>query len=120
MRKLVLIQGLYYFITGIWPILHIESFTAISGPKQDIWLVKTVGVLIIVIGATMLFHYFSKRDNIFKEIAFMAISSAIGFIIIDVYYALSDRIWDIYLLDALAQLILLIAWLIVIRKRELV
>ncbi|MBK6264060.1 hypothetical protein JKA74_03340 [Marivirga sp. S37H4] len=120
MMKLVLVQGLYYFFTGIWPILHIESFVAVSGPKQDIWLVKTVGVLITVIGATMLVHYFSRRKKPFKEIAFMAIASAMGFILIDTYYALVDRIWDVYLLDAVAQLILLISWLILIRKKALI
>lgn len=44
---LSLLQGLYYSISGIWPLLSIDTFMAVTGPKTDIWLVKTVGVLLM-------------------------------------------------------------------------
>ena len=53
-RLLAGIQGLYYLITGIWPLVHMESFLAVTGPKTDLWLVQTVGALIAVIGAMLL------------------------------------------------------------------
>src|SRR4051812_30893344 len=48
------IQGVYFFITGLWPIVHMPSFLFVSGPKTDLWLVKTVGILIVVIGSVLL------------------------------------------------------------------
>jgi hypothetical protein len=33
---LALLQGLYFVITGVWPILSIRTFMMITGPKTDI------------------------------------------------------------------------------------
>lgn len=33
------IQGCYYLITLIWPLVHIKSFMAVTGYKRDVWLV---------------------------------------------------------------------------------
>ncbi|VTR52312.1 Uncharacterised protein [Sphingobacterium thalpophilum] len=44
------IQGIYYCLTGIWPVIHISSFMAVTGPKTDLWLVKMVGLLSLAIG----------------------------------------------------------------------
>ena len=44
------IQAAYVVLTGLWPIVHVRSFTAVTGSKTDLWLVKTVGALISVIG----------------------------------------------------------------------
>ena len=49
--RLCVIQGLYYVVTGVWPLVSTcGTFEAVTGNKVDDWLVKTVGVLIIVIG----------------------------------------------------------------------
>lgn len=47
-------QGAYYLVTGLWPIVHFASFEALTGPKRDRWLVRTVGLLAAVIGLTLL------------------------------------------------------------------
>ena len=47
-------QGVYYLVTGIWPLVHMGSFQRVTGPKVDGWLVQTAGVLITAIGATLL------------------------------------------------------------------
>ena len=43
-------QGIFYVATGVWPIVHLRSFEAVTGPKLEGWLVKTVGALIAVVG----------------------------------------------------------------------
>src|SRR4051794_41935238 len=47
-------QGAYYTLTGLWPLVHMASFEAVTGPKTDDWLVRMVGLLAAVIGATLL------------------------------------------------------------------
>ena|SRR5690606_11316904 len=106
----LLIQGVYYIITGVWPIMHITSFIQISGPKIDLWLVKTVGALIGTIGVAQLIHYFNKKVYLTMEIAFLSIASAVSLGFIDVYYTAIDRIWDAYLFDAVAQAVILLMW----------
>jgi hypothetical protein len=102
------LQGIYYFLTGVWGIVDIESFMMVTGPKVDIWLVKTVSVLVIAI--SLVFLYAGIRKRITRETILLAVASSLGFIIIDVYYTAVDRISDIYLMDALAQLVLLTGW----------
>lgn len=109
-----MLHGVYYFVTGVWPLLHIESFIWISGPKYDIWLVKTVGMILAVIGLSLFSAGLKKR--IHPETTLLALGSAAGLAFIDIYYAaVIDRIYDIYLLDALAEIILILLWLLYLR-----
>ncbi|MGE3500053.1 MAG: hypothetical protein AB7N53_19505, partial [Candidatus Binatia bacterium] len=54
LRSPALVQGIYFFTTGVWPLIHRASFEAVTGPKVDYWLVETVGILVAVIGLTLL------------------------------------------------------------------
>jgi hypothetical protein len=106
--KSALIQGLYYLATGLWPIVHIQSFLSVTGPKIDLWLVKTVGVLVAVIGTVLLSASHSR--HITDEIILLAAGSALGLAIIDVVYG--RRISPVYLADAAAELCLVALWAI--------
>lgn len=102
------LQGVYFLITGLWPLFHMPSFLAVTGPKVDLWLVKTVGVLIVVIGAVLILG--ARRRAIGPEVTLLAVGSAASLAGVDLVYALSDRIRDVYLLDALAEIGLIILW----------
>lgn len=102
-------HAIYYIITGIWTLVYIDSFIWVTGPKYDIWLVKTVGILILVIGGVILSAGMSKRITV--EIFFLAVGAAFGLTLIDVYYASVSRIREVYLLDALSEVLLIIAWI---------
>lgn len=114
-RTVAWLQGVYFLVTGIWPLLHIESFLLVTGPKVDLWLVKTVGLLIAVIGGVLLLA--ARRGRITPEIVLLAVGSAAALGAVDVVYALSDRIRDVYLLDALAEAGLIALWLIARRQK---
>jgi hypothetical protein len=103
-----LIQSAYYILTGLWALLHIPSFIWVTGPKYDVWLVKTVGVLVLVIGCTLLIARIRRRYPL--ETVVLAIGTALGLTLIDVYYVLDGRISAIYLLDAVAELALAGMW----------
>lgn len=95
-------QAAYYVVTGLWPILHMGSFEAITGPKVDDWLVKMVGLLAATIGVTLAIA--ARRGRWGVEIRALAILSALSFAAIDLRYALTGRISPIYLADAAAEL----------------
>jgi hypothetical protein len=99
-----LTQGLYYLATGLWPLASIRSFQRVTGPKTDLWLVKTVGALIAVEGGALTVA--ARRHRFTPEMALLAIGSALGLAAVDVAYALRGRISPIYLLDAVAELAL--------------
>jgi len=114
MLKLAVIQGVFYLATGIWPLLDIVSFQLVTGPKTDLWLVRTVGVLVTVIGAVLLLA--GRRRRVTDEIVLLAVGSALGLAAIDVIYAVSGRISAIYLADAVVEVGLALLWLVAWRR----
>lgn len=102
-----LTQGIFYVLTGIWPIVSIESFQLVTGPKHDLWLVKTVGAILSVIGITLIIA--GIRQESMLSTAILAIGSAVVLAGVDVIYYKKRIIAAIYLLDALAEF-LFIAW----------
>ena len=112
---LALGQGLYYALTGLWPLVHMETFQLVTGPKSEHWLVKTVGVLVTVIGAVLALA--GRRRTVGPEVTLLATGSAAGLAAIDVIYVARRRIAPVYLLDAVAEVALIAGWLIA-RGRE--
>jgi hypothetical protein len=117
LHALALGQGIYFFVTGIWPILHVRSFMRVTGPKRDIWLVKTVGAVISVIGITLLAGGVSGQVGV--PVFLLAVLSAAALAAVDVIYVGNGTISKIYLLDAAIEVLLIAAWLIGIARSEL-
>jgi hypothetical protein len=111
-----LTQSLFYLITGLWPLLHRRSFQAVTGPKIDWWLVKTVGTLIAVIGSVLGLGWLRRGEESGgaprPETVLLAVGSAAGLAAVDIAYAgARRRIRPVYLLDAIAEVALAAAWL---------
>lgn len=113
--SLALLQGVYFAGTGVWSLVDVRSFQAVTGPKTDIWLVKTVGALVTSIGATLIAAARGRRVT--RETGILAATSAAALAMVDVYYVARGRIAKVYLADALAELALLGAWAIAARAR---
>jgi hypothetical protein len=115
-RPLLAIQGIFYLLTGIWPLVSIRSFKAVTGEKtdkwtgllMDHWLVYTVALLIIAVALALLVAAWQREGT--ASIATLAISAAIGLTTIDIVYVSRGVILPIYLLDAVAELALLSTW----------
>jgi hypothetical protein len=112
-RILLLTQGFYNLVTGLWPLLHVDSFMAVTGPKVDVWLVKMVALLNVSIGVSILAGL--RRNH---PILILAFCTALSFLLIDTYYALVGRIWYVYLVDAAIQLAFLVTIIIIFLKQE--
>ena len=106
--RLAIAQGAYFAATGVWPLIDMASFEAVTGAKADKWLVRTVGVLVAVIGGALIAA--GARRSVTPEIAGLAIGSSAGLGLIDVVYSTKGRISKIYLADAAAEAALIAAW----------
>ncbi len=113
---LALAQGAFYIATGVWPLVSIGSFQKVTGPKTDLWLVKTAGVLITAIGGVLMMA--GLRRTMQPEIPVLGAGAAAGLTAIDVIYVAKGRIARVYLLDALAEVTLIAAWLLAWRGRD--
>lgn len=103
------VQGMFYIATGVWSIVSIDTFEAVTGPKSDEWLVKTVGVLVIVSGCVFLLAAVRRRFDL--DVVVLAIGNALGLTAIDVIYVNLDVIPPVYLLDAAAEIVLTCGWI---------
>jgi hypothetical protein len=100
-------QGVFYVLTGVWPIVHLRGFEAVTGPKPEGWLVKTVGALIAVVGGTLLAA--GLRRRVTPELMQLAAGSAASLAAVDVIYS-PQRISPVYLLDAVVEGALVTGW----------
>ena len=116
-RRLLVFQAGYYLATGVWPLVHLRSFEAVSGAKTDDWLVHTVGLLALAIGAAL--GVAAVHDRIrTPEIVALAAGSATAFAIIDFWYGLTGRISPVYLADGAVELALLTCLALTRRTRD--
>ncbi len=116
LRTILLIQATYILVTAISPLVNIESFMAVTGYKTDVWLVKTVGALLLPIATCLYMHVFIQTDH--RPVIALGSLAALAFICIDFYYALTDVISDIYLADAFLEIIFLMLWVYVMARKR--
>ncbi len=109
-HTLEIIQGVYFAVTGLWPLVHLPSFLAVTGPKVDLWLVRTVGTLVLAMGAALLVAGLEREAGV--SWLLLGWGSALGLAVIDVWYVLRGRIRRIYLADAVVELALATAWVV--------
>jgi hypothetical protein len=102
------VQGGYFLGTGIWPLLHYRSFEGVTGPKREPWLVKTVGVLVGVVGGTLLWA--ASRRCINGPIRFLGAGTALALGAVESFYAGRRRISPVYLADAVLEAALVFGW----------
>ncbi|MFB3816445.1 MAG: hypothetical protein ACE147_02165 [Candidatus Methylomirabilales bacterium] len=105
---LAVLQGAFYLAAGAWPLLSLPTFEAVTGPKTDRWLVRTVGLLIAISGAVLLLAAASRRVT--PEIVALAAGQALALAGVDLVYGLRGRIARVYLLDAVVELVLVAGW----------
>jgi hypothetical protein len=115
-RFILLIQTLYYFITAAWALVDIDSFIKVTGPKTDIWLVKTVAVLLLAICAAFSTAFIQKIVN--SPVVMLAVTCCLVLIIVDCYYVWTKTISKVYLLDAIIEFIVLVLWVFFLVKNS--
>jgi hypothetical protein len=95
------VQSGYYVATGVWPLLNRQSFEAITGRKEDFWLVQTVGVTVAAIGVGLALS--AHRNGPSDEMRATALLAAFGLGMIDVVFVARRVISPVYLVDAVAE-----------------
>lgn len=116
---LLWLQGAYYLVTGIWPLVSIETFLLVTGPKTDHlqgphqvpadhWLVMTAGTLITAVGLALLTAAWRRSPS--AEAVVLALGAAAGLTAIDLIYVGRGVLQTIYLADAAAEVVLMTGW----------
>lgn len=101
-------HGAFNVVSGAWPLVHRRSFEAVTGPKEDYWLVSTVGGLVAVNGVVQLVSA-GTRDGRRAALLLGAGTSAV-LAAVDLVNVPRGRIRPVYLLDAVVEAAWLGAW----------
>jgi hypothetical protein len=108
-RTILTIQGLYMSLTSLWPIIDLHSFIQLTGYKTDVWLVKTLSLLLLSIGISFIIQ--SAQRSLSAGIRLLAINVAVSLSAIDFYYTTVNVISDVYVIDGFIQLLFISLWL---------
>ena len=85
-----------------------------TGPKTDIWLGKTVAVLLLPISLVFLIGSFMKKERLI--IVLVGITSSAGLAFVDFYYTMNKTIKWVYQVDGYIELLfLLLLWIYISR-----
>jgi hypothetical protein len=106
-------QGAYFTATGVWPLVSLRTFEAVTGPKLDGWLVETVGALVGCIGSTLFSA--GRRGRVTPEIAWLGAGTALALAAVDTVWVARRRLSRVYLLDAAVEAAIVAAWAIAAR-----
>ncbi|RSS58259.1 hypothetical protein [Streptomyces sp. WAC06614] len=102
-------QGLFNVVGGLWPLVSLPTFERVYGPKQDDWLQKTSGGLLLASGIAMLA---ASRDPAgIRHARLTGIGTAVTFLAVDLVYVPRRRIPATYLMDAAKEIAWLACWL---------
>lgn len=111
MKHVILFQGFYYFVTAVWPLIHLRSFEKVTGDKKEDWLVYTVSLMIL--SSSLVFLYAGiMSDTISNEVFILAIINALSLGFISLYYPLRGVIRKVYLGDGAVEVLIIICLLI--------
>lgn len=77
-------QGVYYVLTGLWPFLHLRSFTWVVGPKPDLFQLSVTSALIVAIGVALFAAAVRQRPS--ASAAVLSIAAALAFIVVDLRF----------------------------------
>jgi hypothetical protein len=93
------------------------SFLWVTGDKTDLWLVETVGVLVIAIGIALLTSRLDPLPP--RSVIILAMAAAAGLAAIEIIHVTKGTILPIYLADAVLEVIFICWWAILwIKHRQ--
>lgn len=115
-RLTLWVQATYILITALWPLVHMESFLKVTGDKTDLWLVKTVAALLVPVAICLYTHLFIRADH--RPAIVLGSLTALAFICIDFYYALTDVISNVYLADGVVEAVFLALWIYIALSKK--
>jgi hypothetical protein len=83
-RTALTLQGSYYVVTGVAPLVSRRAFEAITGPKTEWWLVQTVGAIVTAVGSALLTG--ARSERVTPQLRLLAADCAASLAAIDIIY----------------------------------
>lgn len=109
-RVAMLVQGTYYILTGLWPLIHFSSFSRAVALPMNPFQAQTFGAVLVIIGAHLLET--ARRDYPGASATLLGIAVAGAIAVVDLVWlprlAVPSALWG----DLLAEVAIAIALVI--------
>ncbi len=104
LKSVLIFQGLYWSLTGIWAIVSLESFSRITRHfSEDAFEMHSIAALAVVLG--LFFIYGASKDHLLRPTSFLLLGSAIAVIIPEVYYLPREGGFNLFWLDLIEEIV---------------
>lgn len=107
-----MLQGGYLGITALWPLVDLNSFMMVTGYKADVWLVKTVSVLLLALTVIVFNVAFSAQPVPLSDSSAI-IAGTTGLALVAFIYYFNGTIRWVYLVDAIIEMLFLTWWIVI-------
>jgi hypothetical protein len=107
-RPVPFVQGTYYLLIGLWPILADVGALAGSETGGDTWQLRAFGLVVAVVGVLLILA--ARRCGALPETARLGVVVALGLAAADVVLVQYGTAPTIYLADAVIQFAFVLWW----------
>ena len=84
------LQGWYYLVGGLWPLVRFRSFEAVAGPKPDRFQTEVTSILFAAIGTALLVG--TRGRTLQPAVSTLAVASALGTAYLDLKHRRQVRV----------------------------
>jgi putative copper export protein len=107
-RLLALAHGTYLLIGGLWPLIDLPGFEAVTGPKQENWLVRSVAGLLLVAALILLTQL--RKPRMEASAIAMAMGASLTLAMVGIITAASGIISTVYFMDGIIHVLFVACW----------
>ena len=100
LRVLLLWQGLYYGVTGIWALVALDSFSQVTGDHGDAFDMHSIAALAVVLGIAFIRGAMGGKHLVFA--GWLLLGSAMAVIVPELIY-FSEIKGTLFLVDLLEE-----------------
>lgn len=101
---------------GLWPLLHLSSFEAVTGAKVDDFLVRSVAGILVWTGGLLLLRPRQREDGVGLPLAALGISLVLG--LVALIGSISGTLRWVYFIDGGMHLLFATCWCILLLSHE--
>lgn len=114
-RYVARIHGTYFLVGGAWPLISLDTFEAVTGPKHDDWLVRSVALLLVVAGIIL---FTQPKRYIERSAVTLAIGTSFSLGCVAMISSAGGWISSVYFLDGTMHLLFAAAWVMLVLRKQ--
>lgn len=107
-RYLIIGHGLYLLVGGLWPLLYMQGFEAVTGPKVEHFLVRSIALILLLTAANLFTQLDKPRVEQSATVMAAGVSLILG--LVGIISAAGGWVWPIYFIDGGVHTLFALSW----------